>query len=47
MNIKYALINLLELDERKLYKYLYFFRKTHPENIIQYSDKYNSKNNDS
>ena len=24
-----------------------FFRKTDPENILQYSDKYNNKNNDS
>ena len=39
-------LNLLELDERKLYKCLYFFRKTVPENIIQTcSDKHNSKNN--
>ena len=40
-------LNLPELDERKLYKSLhfFFFHKTEPENIIQCSDKYNSKNN--
>ena len=38
-------LNLLQLDERKLTNVCTFFRKTVPENIIQCSDKHNSKNN--
>ena len=38
-------LNLLELDERKLYKSLYFFFVKVTLKILQCSDKYNSKNN--
>ena len=39
-------LNLLEFDERKLNKCVYFFfHKTVPENILQCSDKHSSKKN--